>query len=100
MLAMMPPDLHAELVAGLQQAAAGAFRPRMYRVKISKRRERWYRRPGMASRLTPLEARAIQAFQYFEGCSINELAKRFRRHRRTIRKALSGLFWGSFVSRA
>ena len=84
----MPPDLHAELVHGLQQAADGAFVPRFYRVKISPRRERRYRRPGMASWLSPEEARAVQAFQYFGGCSIHELARRFRRHRRTIRKAL------------
>ena len=84
----MPPDLHAELVQGLQQAAAGAFVPRFYRVKVSPRRERRYRRPGMASKLLPAEARAVQAFQYFGGCSIHELARQFCRHRRTIRKAL------------
>ena len=80
--------LHSELVAGLQQAAAGAFVPRFYRVKVSPRRERRYRRPGMASWLSPAEARAVQAFQYFGGCSITELARRFHRNRRTIRKAL------------
>ena len=84
----MPPDLTRELVEGLQQAAAGAFVPRVYRVKLSPRRERWYRRPGMASWLSPDEARAIQAFQYFGGCGVSELARRFQRHRRTIRKAL------------
>ena len=50
--------------------------------------EKRYRRPGMASKLSPLEVRAIQAFQYFGGYSITELAERFHRHRRTIRKAL------------
>lgn len=84
----MPPDLHRELVQGLQLAAGGAFRPRLYRVKVSPRRELRYRRPGMASRLSPAEARAVQAFQYFGGCSIRELARRFHRHRFTIRKAL------------
>ena len=80
--------LHAELLEGLRAAAAGAFEPKFYRVKVSPRRERRYRRPGMASRLTAAEARAVQAFQYFGGCSITELAKRFHRNRRTVRKAL------------
>lgn len=84
----MPPELHRELVEGLRAAAAGAFRPRFYRVKISPRRERRLRRPGGASWLSPAEARAVQAFAYFEGCGVNELARRFHRNRRTIRKAL------------
>jgi len=42
----------------------------------------------MASRLSAEEARAVQAFAYFGGCSVWELARRFQRHRRTIRKAL------------
>lgn len=84
----MQPELRAELVAGLKDAASGAFRPRFYRVKVSPRRERRYRRPGMASWLSPAEARAVQAFAFFGGCSINELARRFHRNRRTIRKAL------------
>src|SRR5688572_726241 len=84
----MPPDVWAEMIAGLTAAAAGTFTPRFYRVRLSPRREIRRRRPGMASRLSLLEARAIQAFQYFGGCSINELATRFRRSRATIRKAL------------
>lgn len=84
----MPPELHAELLEGLRAAAAGAFTPRFYRVKVSPRREKRYRRPGMASWLSPAEARAVQAFAVFGRCSINELAKRFHRNRRTIRKAL------------
>ena len=84
----MPPDIHAEMVEGLRAAAAQKFQPRFYRVKVSPRRERRYRRPGMASWLSPAEARAVQAFAYFGGCSITELARRFHRHRRTIGKAL------------
>lgn len=81
-------DLTRELLEGLRLASQGAFMPRFYRVKVSPRREKRYRRPGMASWLSPAEARAVQAFQYFSGCSVSELARRFRRHRRTIRKAL------------
>jgi DNA-directed RNA polymerase specialized sigma24 family protein len=43
----------------------------------------------MGSPLTPVESRAVQAFHYFGGCSITELAQRFHRNRRTIRKALA-----------
>jgi hypothetical protein len=86
----MPPELRRELIRGLELAAQpGAFRPRFYRVRVSKRRERRYRRPGMASPLTVDEMRALQAFRYFEGCSINELSIRFKRSWRTVRKALS-----------
>jgi hypothetical protein len=82
-------DIYRAMVEGLQAAAAGEFQPRFYRVKVSPRRERRYRRPGMASWLSPAEARAVQAFYYFAGCSIGALARRFHRNRRTIRKALS-----------
>jgi len=84
----MPSDLHEELLIGLRAAAEGRFQPHFYRVKVSPRRWRRYRRPGMASRLSAEEARAVQAFAYFGGCSVWELARRFQRHRRTIRKAL------------
>jgi hypothetical protein len=82
-------DLHAEMLAGLQAAARGDFQPRFYRVKVSRRREKRYRRPGMASWLSPAEARAVQAFRYFGGLSISAIARRFHRHRQTIAKALS-----------
>lgn len=84
----MPPDIHGEMAAALRAAASGAFQPRFYQVKVSPRRWRRYRRPGMASWLSPAEARAVQAFHYYCGCSVWELARRFQRHRRTIRKAL------------
>ena len=84
----LTPEARAELIAGLHAAAAGAFVPRFYRVKISPRREKRYRRPGMASPLTLDEARAMQAFRLFEGCSIQELARRFHRRPMTVRKAL------------
>src|SRR5262245_17286603 len=89
-------DLHAALLEGLRAAAAGAFTPRFYQVRVSPRRVKRYRRPGMGSPLTSAEARAVQAFQYFGGCSITELARRFHRNRRTIRKALGisfGVTW-------
>jgi len=41
------------------------------------------------SPLTSAEAGAVQAFHYFGGCNITELARRFHRNRRTIRKALA-----------
>ena len=81
-------DRHAALLEGLRAAAAGAFTPRFYQVRVSRRRVKRYRRPGMGSPLTSAEARAVQAFHYFGGCSITELARRFHRNRRTIRKAL------------
>jgi hypothetical protein len=84
----MPPDLHDELLKGLRAAAGGQFQPRFYRVKVSPRRWKRYRRPGNASRLSAEEARAVQAFAYYGGCSVWELARRFQRHRSTIRKAL------------
>jgi hypothetical protein len=88
MTVRMPPDLRCELLDALRAAANGAFEPSFYRVRISARRERRYRQPGRASLLSQVEARAILAFWYFEGCSVHELAKRFHRNRRTIRKAL------------
>ena len=81
-------DLHAALLEGLRAAAAGAFTPRFYQVRVSPRRVRRYRRPGMGSPLTPAEVRAVQTFQYFGGCSITEVARCFHRNRRTTRKAL------------
>jgi DNA-binding MarR family transcriptional regulator len=86
----MCPELRRALLEGLRAAASGAFAPSFYRMKISRRRMKRYRRPGLASLLSPAEARAIQAFWYFDGCSVHELARRFHRNRRTIRKALRG----------
>ena len=84
----MQREIHSELVAGLQAAAAGAFAPRFYRVRVSPRRVRRYRRPGMASPLTMAEARPLEAFRMLEGCSILELARRFHCTPMTVRKAL------------
>jgi hypothetical protein len=86
----MPPDIHAELVAGLQEAAAGGFKPWFYRVRVSPRRWKRYRMPGMASRVSPAEARAIQGFHAFSPgrIRITDLARRFHRTRATIRAVL------------
>src|SRR5262245_30817119 len=43
-------DLHAALLEGLRAAAAGAFTPRFYQVRVSRRRVKRYRRPGMGRR--------------------------------------------------
>jgi hypothetical protein len=76
---------------GLRLAAAGRFTPKYYQVQISRRRVMRYRRPGMASRMSEQEAWAVQAFAYLGGCTISEIARRFCRHRRTVRKALRSL---------
>jgi hypothetical protein len=87
-LAPMPRDLYEELLAGLEQAAAGAFTPPFYRVRVSPRKWKRYRMPGMASRVTPKEALAMQTFYLLEGCSTSEIARRFQRKRDTVRRAL------------
>jgi hypothetical protein len=83
----MPTDV--ELLEALQAAAAGEFKPWFYRVRVSPRKWKRYRMPGIASRVTPKEALAMRAFQVLEGCSMSELARRFHRKRDTVRKALS-----------
>jgi hypothetical protein len=85
---VMPPDAHA-LLEALHAAAAGEFRPWFYRVKVSPRKWKRYRMPGVASRVSPKEALAMQAFRWLEGCSTSEIARRFHRKRETVRKALS-----------
>ncbi len=47
----MPPDRSA-LLEALQAAAVGEFKPWFYRVKVSPRKWKRYRMPGMASRVT------------------------------------------------
>ena len=94
------PELHAELVEGLRAAASGQFAPKCYRVKVSARREKRYRRPGMASPLSQLEARALQAFYVYEGCTISELARRFWRQRATVRKSLRDPEFMAFLETA
>jgi hypothetical protein len=84
----MPPDLYSELRDGLRAAADGAFRPWFYRVKVSPRRWRRYRMPGVASRVSPQEARAIQAFHVFGGVRPSALARQFHRKRETIARVL------------
>jgi DNA-binding NarL/FixJ family response regulator len=84
----MRTDESAALLAALQAAAAGEFKPWFYRVKVSPRKWKRYRMPGMASRVTPKEALAMQAFRLLEGCSTTEIARRFHRKRDTVRNAL------------
>ena len=101
------PDLRAELLAGLRAAAAGSFAPSFYRtrVRVKNRWRHWrtvekrYRRPGLGSRLTSAEARAIQAFHFFNGATVVELARQFHRNRRTIRKALRDPVYQAYVER-
>ena len=83
----MPPD--TAILEALQAAAAGEFKPWFYRVKVSPRRWKRYRMPGMVSRVTPKEALAMQAFRQLEGCSTAEIARRFHRRWLTVRKALA-----------
>lgn len=45
--------------------------------------------PGMASRVTPKEALAMQAFHFLKRCSASEIARRFHRKRETVRRALA-----------
>jgi hypothetical protein len=45
-------------------------------------------RVAHASRVTPREALAMQAFRLLEGCSTSEIARRFHPRRDTVRKAL------------
>src|SRR5688572_7437928 len=98
----MPPDIHAELLAGLQQAADGAFKPWFYRVRVSPRRWKRYRMPGMASRVSPAEARAIQAFHAFapRQVRVSELARRFHRKRETIRAVLNDPMYREYLERS
>ena len=98
---MAAPDLHAALLDGLRAAAAGAFTPtRFYRVRVSPRREKRYRRPGRAATLGPRERRAIQALRLFEGRPLLELARMFHRDWKTIRKALRDPDYQAHVSAA
>ena len=60
----MPPDESA-LIEALQAAAAGEFKPWFYRVKVGPRKWKRCRMPGMASRVSPKEALAMQAFRLF-----------------------------------
>jgi hypothetical protein len=95
----MTPDLRAELIAGLQQAAAGAFRPWFYRVRISPRRWKRYRMSGIASRVSPAEARAIQAFHAFSPRPrISDIARRFHRKRQTIRGVLNEPVYKAYLA--
>jgi hypothetical protein len=84
------PDARV-LLEALQAAAAGEFKPWFYRVKVSPRKWKRYRMPGIASRVTPKEALAMQAFRLLEWCSTTDIARRFHRKRETVRKALSRL---------
>ena len=84
----MRPEADA-LLEALRAAAAGEFSPRFYRVKISPRKWKRYRRPGMASPVTVKEALAMHAFRLLEGCSTSEIARRFHRKRDTVRRALA-----------
>jgi hypothetical protein len=83
-------DIRAEMLSGLEQAANGAFKPWFYRVRVSPRRWKRHRMPGMASRVSPAEARAIQAFQAFAPgrVRVSDLARQFHRTRGTIRAVL------------
>jgi hypothetical protein len=58
------PDKSA-LIEALRAAAAGEFRPWFYRVKISPRKRKRYRMPGIALRVTPKEALAMLAFRRY-----------------------------------
>lgn len=81
--------MRPEYREALEAAAAGEFKPWFYRVKVSPRKWKRYRMPGMASRVTPKEALAMQAFLVLEGCSTSEIARRFHRKRETVRRALA-----------
>ena len=78
----------AQLLEAVQAAAAGEFQPRFYRVKLSPRRWKRYRRPGMASPVSPKEALAMQAFRLLEGHSTAAIARTFHRKWETVAKVL------------
>ena len=84
----MPPD-HTQLREALQAAAAGTFVPRFYRVKVSPRKWKRYRRPGMASRVSPQEALAMQAFKLLNGHSTASIPRLLHRQWKTVAKALN-----------
>jgi hypothetical protein len=85
------PLSESALVDALRAAAAGEFKPWFYRVKVSPRKWKRYRMPGMASRVSPKEALAMRAFRDLGGCNTSEIARRFHRKRHTVRKALSSV---------
>ena len=98
---MTPAALRAELLDGLHAAAAGAFTPtRFYRVRVSPRREKRYRRPGRAATLGSRERRAIQALRLFGNRPMTQLARLFQRDWKTIRKALRDPDYQAYVSAA
>jgi hypothetical protein len=88
----MPPDT-AQLLKAVQAAAAGEFQPKFYRVQVSPRRWKRYRRPGMASRVSPKEAQAMQAFRLLGKQTTAAIARIFHRRWHTVAKALSCHDW-------
>jgi hypothetical protein len=87
-------------VEDLRAAAAvspATFKPRLYRVRVSPRRWRRHRLPGWASRVSPLEARAIQGLRW-QGWPVTDLAGAFRRTRGTIRRVLHDPAFVLFVN--
>jgi hypothetical protein len=71
------PDESA-LIEALRAAAAGEFRPWFYRVKVSPRKWKRYRMPGIGSRVTPKEALAMLALRELAGWNTSEIARRFQ----------------------
>ena len=92
-------DIHTELMDGLQRAAAGEFKPWFYRVKVSPRRWKRHRMPGVASRVSPAEARAIQAFHAFSPrrMGVTALARKFHRKRDTITAVLNDPVYQAYL---
>lgn len=82
------PD-ESVLIEALRAAAAGEFRPWFYRVKMSQRKWKRYRMPGMASRVTRKEALAMLAFRELAGWKTSDIARSFHRKRDTVRTALA-----------
>ena len=79
----------AVLINALRAAASGEFKPWFYRVKVSPRKWKRHRMPGMASRVTSKEALAMLAFRELGGYNTSEIARRFHRKRDTVRKAVA-----------
>lgn len=74
------------------------FRPWFYRVRVSPRKFKRYRMPGIASRVSTQEARTIQALRASQRLSISELARRFHRKRETVGRILRDPGFQSFLN--
>ena len=64
------------------------FRPWFHRVRVSRRRWKRYRMPGVASKVSDAEADAIRIWRQRKGMSISALARQFSRTRETVGRVL------------